>query len=89
MQDANRKAFFQTMICYKDCQTAKVFKGIWKGEITPKMSEMYNPDWQYNSIFIPAGFKKPLSEVPLESRAKKSHRKKAFDQFIKYWRKEK
>ena len=84
LKNANRKAHFKTLLCYKDKKTTKIFEGIWKGKIISNISKMFNPDWEYNSIFIPKNFKKPLSEISLEERAKHSHRKKAFNSFIKY-----
>jgi XTP/dITP diphosphohydrolase len=84
LRGSNRNSYFQTLICYKDHKITKVFSGVWKGKIINQISKKFNPDWQYNSIFVPVDFKKPLSEIPLEERAKKSHRKKAFDTLIKY-----
>jgi len=85
LKGVNKKAYFKTLICYKDNNVTKVFSGTWKGKIVNQISKMFNPDWQYNSVFIPAGFKKPLSEIPLEERAKNSHRKKALDSLKKYF----
>lgn len=84
LKTKNKKAYFKTFICYKDNKTEKIFSGIWKGKITEGISKKFNSDWQYNSIFIPIDYKKVLSEIPLEERAKKSHRKKAFDKLIKF-----
>lgn len=84
LKTKNKKAYFKTLLCYKDSKTEKVSSGVWKGKITENISKHFNPDWQYNSIFIPEGFKKHLSEIPLEERAKNSHRKKAFDKLNKY-----
>lgn len=82
---ANRNAYFRTLICYKDRKTEKVFEGIWHGRIVDSVSKSFNPDWQYNSIFIPADCSRPLSEIPLEERAEKSHRRKAFDKIISHF----
>ena len=89
LTDANRNAYFRTLICYKNEKTTKIFSGIWKGKITKDISKMFNPDWQYNSIFIPEGFKRPLSEISMEERAKFSHRKKAMDELKKYFQEKK
>lgn len=86
LKNVDRKAYFRTLVCYKDSKTTKIFSGTWNGKIVAQISKMFNPDWQYNSVFIPNGFKKPLSEINLEERAKQSHRKKAFDSLIKYLR---
>lgn len=84
LKGRNRKAYFRTFICYKDSKNEKIFSGVWKGRIIPKVSKKFNPEWEYNSIFVPSSSRKVLSEIPLEERAKKSHRKKAFNKLIKY-----
>ena len=67
------------MVAYHDGKEFHVFTGEWKGVITEGISQKFNPEWQYNSIFIPEEFEKPLSEIPMEERAKHSHRKKALE----------
>jgi len=89
MDGTSRKAFFKTLICYKDKKRTKVFKGIWRGKITKSISRSFNQDWQYNNIFVPEGFTKHLSEIPPSQRMKNSHRRRALDSFIKFWRQEK
>jgi XTP/dITP diphosphohydrolase len=84
LDGVNRKAYFRTLVCYKDEKITKVFSGVWKGKITKNISKSYNPDWQYNSIFIPQGFKKPLSEISMEQRIKNSHRSKALLNLLGY-----
>jgi len=84
LENKNRNAFFKTMICYKDSEREKIFSGVWKGKIIEEASKKFNPDWQYNSIFMPEDCNKLLSEMSMEERAKKSHRKKAFDEFAKW-----
>jgi len=79
LKTKNKNAYFKTFICYKDKYIEKVFSGVWKGKITNKISKKFNPDWQYNNIFIPNNCNKVLSEISLEKRAKLSHRKKAMD----------
>lgn len=84
MKKTGRKACFQTLLCYKDKNKEKIFSGKWEGKITKNISRKFNPDWEYNSIFIPKGSDKFLSEFSIEERAKLSHRKKAFDKLIKF-----
>ena len=84
LNNRDRTAHFRTIICYKDRKSTKLFSGIWNGRIVRQISRRFNPDWQYNSIFIPDGYKKLLSEIPLEERAKYSHRKRAFDKLVRY-----
>ncbi len=86
LRGSKRGAYFRTLLCYKDSKTTKIFEGVWRGRITSKLSKRFNPEWEYNSIFIPEGFSKPLSEIPLEVRAKLSHRKKAFDKLVRFWK---
>jgi len=84
LENKNRSAFFKTMICYKDANIEKVFSGIWKGKIIEEVSKKFNPDWQYNSIFVPEDCDNVLSEIPLEERARKSHRRKAFNELLNW-----
>ncbi len=81
---ANRKAHFQTLLCYKDEHQTKVFCGVWPGMIVPRISKLFNPDWQYNSIFVPDGFGRPLSEISMEERSRMSHRKIALTKLAEY-----
>ena len=84
LKGAKRTAHFKTLVCYKDNKKTMVFEGRWNGTIVKEISKMFNPDWEYNSIFVPDNFTEPLSEISLEERAKHSHRKKAFDKLKKY-----
>jgi XTP/dITP diphosphohydrolase len=77
---------FQTMVCYNDGKECKVFSGRWKGRIINIASKKVNPEWTYNSIFIPDGFNIPLSEIPMEERVKHSHRKKALLKMMRWMR---
>jgi non-canonical purine NTP pyrophosphatase (RdgB/HAM1 family) len=86
LNGSNRGAYFQTIICYKDKKVCKIFSGTWKGKIINKVSKKINPDWSYNSIFVPKGFSVPLSEISMEDRIKHSHRKKALLKLLKYLR---
>jgi XTP/dITP diphosphohydrolase len=81
-----KDAYFQTMVCYKDKKICKVFSGKWKGKIINEVSKKVNPDWSYNSIFLPQGFSMPLSEIAMEERVKHSHRKKALLKLLNYLR---
>jgi XTP/dITP diphosphohydrolase len=86
LRGRKKKACFKVLICYKDKNHEEIFSGIWRGKIT-RLGKKYNPDWQYDSIFMPQNYKKTLSEIPLEERAKISHRKKAFVKLAKYLKK--
>jgi XTP/dITP diphosphohydrolase len=80
----NKNAYFRILLCYKDDKSEELFEGILKGRIVENTKELRNKDWQYDNVFIPEGFEISLSEIPLEERAKFSHRRKAFEKFIEY-----
>jgi XTP/dITP diphosphohydrolase len=80
----NRKAFFKILLCYKDEKSEIIFKGILNGNIIKNIKKNFNKNWQYDNIFIPENFNASLSEIPINKRAKFSHRKKAFNKFIKW-----
>jgi XTP/dITP diphosphohydrolase len=84
LKGVTRKAYFKSLICYKDSKTTEVFEGIWSGSIAPNASNVFNKDWPYDSIFIPIDEDIPVSEMPLEEKAKISHRRRALDKFKKY-----
>ena len=81
----DRTAYFQTSVCYYDGKEFRVFSGRWEGTIKDSPSKTINPDWSYNSIFIPTGYDIPLSEISDEERMKKSHRAKALAKLLKYF----
>ncbi|MFA5026737.1 MAG: non-canonical purine NTP pyrophosphatase [Candidatus Methylomirabilota bacterium] len=89
LEGKSKNAHFKTMICYKDSANEKIFSGIWNGKIASKRGGKFNPNWEYNCIFIPSGCKNALSEISMEERAKKSHRRKAFNALIRYLRRKK
>jgi len=84
LMNVNRIAYFKILLCYKDKKTEMIFEGILNGKITENTKSFFNKDFQYDNIFIPENYNIPLSEIPLEERAKFSHRKKAFDKLIKW-----
>lgn len=74
---------FLTMLCYKDKTCEIVTKGVSTGTITKKISKDLNSCTPLNSIFIPEGFYKPISELRNDLKLKNIHRDKAFIQLIK------
>jgi len=84
LEKKNRNAYFKILLCYKDKKTEKIFEGILNGKIIENSKPLANKNWQYDNIFIPENFSIPLSEIPLQERAKFSHRKKAFDKLINW-----
>jgi XTP/dITP diphosphohydrolase len=86
LKGVKKTAYFRTLVCYKDKKVCKVFSGTWEGKIIEKLSDKINPEWPYNSIFIPKGYSVPLSELPTEQRIKQSHRKEALLKLLRYLR---
>jgi XTP/dITP diphosphohydrolase len=84
LKGQTKSAFFEILVCYKDRKVCKIFSGAWKGKILDNSSSKINPDWPYNSIFVPNGYSMPLSEIPNEERFRKSHRWKAFQKLMRY-----
>lgn len=83
LHNKTKKAYFQTMLCYRSKKSCVVFSGILKGKMSDKPKGTTNPDWQYNNVFIPENFSKPLSEIQNSERIKFSHRRKAFAKLLR------
>jgi XTP/dITP diphosphohydrolase len=79
---SNRKAYFKTVVAYKDASEEKLFEGVIHGKITE--SEKGEGGFGYDPIFVPDGYKITFSEMPLEEKNKISHRALAMAKFIYY-----
>lgn len=84
MRINNKKAYFQTTLCFYDGKTIETFQGQLKGRITLDASGKFNPDWSYDTMFIPNDAKKHFSEFTLEERKQISHRSKAINKLLKF-----
>ena len=78
----NRKAQFRTVIALIFEGEEYVFDGICKGEITKEKAG--NKGFGYDPIFKPDGFNQSFAEMPLEKKAKISHRGLAFNELIQF-----
>ncbi len=78
LYDEGQSAYFLTMLCYKDENEEVIAKGVSKGRLTKKISNIFNPDAPLNSIFIPDGYDRPLSELSFELGLGNIHRLNAF-----------
>ncbi len=68
----NRKAYFKTVICYKDASATKLFIGTLRGTIAEKAYPGGRAQLPYEKIFIFR--KKPFSLLALEEKVAVSHR---------------
>jgi len=84
MDIKNKRAYFQTTLCFIDSQVTKTFQGRLEGTIVLQESSYYNQNWSYDSIFIPKGSKRYFSEYSIEERKLISHRAKALAELIKF-----
>jgi len=87
LEGKNRKAYFQCIIGFmdKNLDQPLLFKGICRGKIAEKVSEVFDPNFEFNSIFIPEGETRTLSEIPIEGRKKYSHRIRALEKFLRWY----
>ncbi|MGS0748343.1 RdgB/HAM1 family non-canonical purine NTP pyrophosphatase [Halpernia sp. GG3] len=80
--EPNRKAYFITMLCFKDEQGDHFFEGRVYGNITDK--RFGEDGFGYDPIFTPEDSNQTFAEMQVEEKNKISHRKLALDQFIKF-----
>lgn len=79
---SNRKAYFKTVVAYKDASEEKLFEGVIRGRIIE--SEKGEGGFGYDPIFVPDGYEITFSEMPLEEKNKISHRALAMKKFISF-----
>lgn len=80
--EPNRKAYFITVLCYKDAEGEHFFEGRVYGNITEK--PFGEDGFGYDPIFTPEDHNQTFAEMPSEEKNKISHRKLALDQFIQF-----
>ena len=83
LYDEGQRAYFQTMLCYKDFSNEIITEGSLEGRLTKNRSKIINKDTPLNSIFIPKGFNEPLIELPEELGLRNIHRIKALKELKK------
>jgi len=69
----------------KNLDQPLLFKGVCRGKIAERVSEIFDPNFEFNSIFIPEGETRTLSEIPIEERKKYSHRANALRKFLNWY----
>lgn len=77
------RAHFLTMLCYKDEVTEIVVEGTSVGRLTKKVSKIFDSNTPLNSVFIPDGFDRPISELSENTGLKNIHRVEAFKELKK------
>ncbi|WP_417431724.1 RdgB/HAM1 family non-canonical purine NTP pyrophosphatase [Halpernia sp.] len=80
--EPNRKAYFVSMLCYKDENGEHFFEGRVYGNITEKT--FGEEGFGYDPIFTPEDQNQTFAEMHAEDKNKISHRKLALDQFIQF-----
>ena len=81
----NRDAYFKTLVCYID-ENGKdyYFEGILEGTITKEEIGQY--EFGYDQIFLPKGSDRTLGQMTEKEINKISHRSKAIESFVKFYK---
>ena len=81
----NRKAQFRTVIAYLDGQNEHVFEGKVEGTI---IADKHGVDgFGYDPVFLPDGYTQTFAEMPLSEKNKISHRARAFQKMVEFFKK--
>lgn len=78
----NRKGQFKTVICLNLNGNQHLFEGIIKGEIINE--KRGSEGFGYDPIFIPNGYSKTFSEMPIDQKSKISHRGLAVEKLVAF-----
>ena len=78
----NRKAYFETVICFYDGDEGSFISGRCDGQITKEM--LGSNGFGYDPIFLPSGYDKTFAELHIDIKNKISHRGRAVDNFINF-----
>ena len=81
----NRDAYFKTIVCYID-ENGKdyYFEGILEGTITKEEIGQY--EFGYDQIFLPKGSDRTLGQMTEKEINQISHRSKAIESFVKFYK---
>lgn len=82
-ESTNRTASFRSLIAFYDGNRLSISEGRIDGRISEKITE---GGWGYDPIFIPAGTDLTFAQLK-ENKNKYSHRKKALDNFARWYSK--
>ena len=78
----NRKAYFKTVLCLHINGKELFFEGIRRGTISSEYKG--NEGFGYNPVFVPEGYDKSFSELPMDLRKKINHRAIAVSKLNEY-----
>ncbi|EWG08288.1 MAG: rdgB/HAM1 family non-canonical purine NTP pyrophosphatase [Candidatus Aramenus sulfurataquae] len=78
-----RRAYFETVICYVDEREVRTFSGRVYGRITERPSG--EKGFGFDPIFAPDGSDRTFAEMTVDEKNKYSHRAKAFRKFLEYY----
>lgn len=81
---SNRKAHFETCIALNIDHRQLLFTGIAAGEIT--LEKHGDMGFGYDPVFKPKGYQKTFAELPIKTKNKISHRGKAMQKLINYFK---
>ena len=80
--EPNRRAYFITVLCYKDADGEHFFEGRVYGNLT---NEVFGTDgFGYDPIFVPEGYDKTFAELGNEIKNKISHRALAINKLCNF-----
>lgn len=90
LERKNREAYFKCNVGFIDdrLNNPVLFEGVCKGKIAEKVSDVFDKNFEFNSIFIPEGESRTFSEMTIGERKKYSHRAKALEKFLNWYTKE-
>ena len=81
----NRKAQFRTVIAYLDGKNEHIFEGKVEGTI---ITDKHGVDgFGYDPVFLPDGYTQTFAEMPLSEKNKISHRARAFQKMVEFFKK--
>ncbi|SHK65675.1 RdgB/HAM1 family non-canonical purine NTP pyrophosphatase [Epilithonimonas mollis] len=80
--EPNRRAYFITVLCYKDNDGEHYFEGRVYGNLT---NEVFGEDgFGYDPIFIPDDYNQTFAEMLPEEKNRISHRSEALKKFLEF-----
>jgi XTP/dITP diphosphohydrolase len=82
--ERNRSARFITAVGYADSEIVEVFVGEMTGEISFETTG--TGGFGYDPIFVPEGMDRTYAELSFSEKTAISHRTRAFNQFLKWYK---
>lgn len=80
--EKQRKALVRSVVVYHDGEKSHVFYGEHEGEISDEIRGKNGFGW--DPVFVPKGKNKTYAEMSFEEKNEDSHRRKAFDKFKEF-----